>query len=92
MDFNKGFTQLIKQFLGMVSFLIVLATMAGGHYLFVDRTSQKEAFSQVVAVTGLASPSLSTAFYEPNVLGEEVEHPVSPQMQSLNRMDFVYAE
>ncbi|MDM5271449.1 hypothetical protein PGH07_04600 [Sulfurovum sp. zt1-1] len=92
MDFNKRFTQLIKQFLWMVSFLIVLATLTVSHYLCVDRTSQKEAFSQVVAVTGLASPSFSTAFYEPNVLGEKIEHPVFPQMQSLNRMDFVYAE
>lgn len=83
---------MIKQFIGLAAFLTVVTGMAVGHYLSADKRSQKEAFSDVVAVTGIVSPSLSTAFYEPAFLGEEAEHPASPQMQSLNRMEFVYAE
>lgn len=83
---------MIKQFIGLAAFLTVVTGMAVGHYLSADKISHKEAFSDVVAVTGLVSPSLSTAFYEPAFLGEGAEHPASPQMQSLNRMEFVYAE
>lgn len=83
---------LIKQFITLVGVLSVVTGMILGHYFLLERTSQKELFSNLVAVTGFASPSLSTAFYEPKVLGEKVGHPASPQMQSLNRMDFVYAE
>lgn len=96
MDFNgniyREFAALIKEFFGLVGVLIAVTAMMAGHYLFVERGSQKEAFSEIVTVTGFVSPSLSTAFYEPNVLGEEIEHPASPRMQSLNRMGFVYAE
>lgn len=83
---------MIKQFIGLIALLMVMTGMAVGHYLFMDGRSHKEAFSKVVAVTGLVSPSLSSAFYEPGFLGEDIEHPASPQMPSLNRMDFVYAE
>ncbi|MBD3791166.1 MAG: hypothetical protein IE918_03290 [Campylobacterales bacterium] len=83
---------MIRQFIGLAALLMVVTGMAAGHYLSADGRSHKKAFSDVVAVTGLVSPSLSTAFYEPAFLGEEVEHPASPQMQSLNRMEFVYAE
>jgi hypothetical protein len=83
---------MIKQFIGSAALLMLVTGMAVGHYLSADKRSHREAFSDVVAVTGIVSPSLSTAFYEPAFLGEKVEHPASPQMQSLNRMEFVYAE
>jgi len=83
---------MMKQFFVAATLLLLLTGLAVGHYLFEDKRSHKEAFLAVVAVTGIVSPSLSTAFYEPAFLGEKVEHPVSMQMQSLNRMEFVYAE
>ncbi|MFT7879917.1 MAG: hypothetical protein ABXS91_05915 [Sulfurimonas sp.] len=60
---------MIKQFLGVVGILVAVTGMIAGHYLFVDRASEKEAFAEIVTVTGFISPSLSTAFYEPNILG-----------------------
>ncbi len=43
------------------------------------------------ALVHFSSPALSVAYYEPRVLFfEEAENPAYPQMQAINKMDFVY--
>lgn len=82
---------MVKQFSGLTSLLIVLTGLTIGHYLMFERDVQIEQLSRAIGLTGLSSPSLSTTFYEPRLLGEKVIHPAYPQMQNIDRMDFVYA-
>lgn len=68
--------------------------MAGGvsmHYLLRPLDSENTMIS-LVKLTGLVSPSLSVAYYEPRILFfDEVINPAYPQMQPINKMDLVYA-
>ena len=64
-----------------------------GHYWYYDRTTPQTRLDEVVALTQIVSPALSVSFYEPRVfLYENASNPAYPQMQPINRMDFVYAE
>jgi multisubunit Na+/H+ antiporter MnhB subunit len=61
------------------------------HYMTYDESGQKSRLSNLVGVTGLSSLSLSVAYYEPRVpLFDEPINPAYPQMQPIDRMDFVY--
>jgi len=47
----------------------------------------------VTKVTKLSSPSLSVAYYEPRLFCyDEDSNPAYPQMQTMNKMDLVYAK
>ena len=63
------------------------------HYLTHDGIVSKNIMRSVVKVTKLSPPSLSVAYYDPRVLFyEEILNPAYPQMQTINKMDFVYAQ
>jgi len=63
------------------------------HYITYDSSASQKMLSHIVNVTKLSSPSLSVAYYEPRVLfRDEVVNPVYPQMQIMNKMDFVYGK
>lgn len=84
---------MIKEFSILVSMVLLLAGFVLVHYLTYSGTSSKEMLSSVAKVTKLSSPSLSVAYYEPRVLFyDEVSNPAYPQMQTINKMDLVYAK
>lgn len=84
---------MIKQFLLLILFLVFVVSGIATHYVTYDNTTQKEKLSAIASITKLSSPSLSVAYYEPRILLHEVaQNPAYPQMQTMNRMDLVYAE
>jgi len=84
---------LIKEFTILVSMVLLLAGFVLVHYVTHNGISSKEMLSSVTKVTKLSSPTLSVAYYEPRVLSyEEVLNPAYPQMQTMNKMDLVYAK
>ena len=83
----------VKPFFVLVSLLVVLIGGISIHYLVYNNDAQKELLASVTKVTKLSSPSLSVAYYEPRVLSyEEALNPAYPQMQTMNKMDLVYAQ
>jgi len=84
---------LIKEFSILVSVMIVLTGFISLHYVTHHGTKQKEMLNNVAKVTAFSSPSLSAAYYEPRVLFfEDAANPAYPQMQTINKMDLVYAQ
>lgn len=84
---------MIKEFSILVSMVLLLAGFVLVHYLTHNGISSKEMLSSVTKVTKLSSPSLSVAYYEPRVLFyDEASNPAYPQMQTINKMDLVYAK
>ena len=84
---------MIKEFTILVSMVLLLAGFVLVHYVTHNGISSKEMLSSVTKVTKLSSPTLSVAYYEPRVLSyEEVLNPAYPQMQTMNKMDLVYAK
>jgi len=73
--------------------MLSLAGFVLVHYVTHNAISSQEMLSAVTKVTNLSSPSLSVAYYEPRVLFyEEALNPAYPQMQTMNKMDLVYAQ
>jgi hypothetical protein len=84
---------LIKEFFIVVSMILLLAGFVLVHYVIHNGISAQAMLSSVTKVTKLSSPSLSVAYYEPRVLFyEEALNPAYPQMQTMNKMDLVYAQ
>ena len=84
---------MVKQFFISVSMLLFMIGAIALHYITFDTQTAHAKLSEIVAITKLPSPSLSVAFYEPRVfLLEQARHPAYPQMQVINKMDFVYAQ
>ena len=83
---------MIKLFIYIFTSLIMVAGMVCIHYLRYSDDSEKN-LQKITALTGITSPVLSVAYYEPRVLlYDETINPAYPQMQPINRMDFVYAK
>ena len=82
---------MIKPFFALVMLLVLSVIFMAGHYLSYDREVSQEANQKITALTQFSIPSLSVAYYEPRVLFyETASNPAYPQMQPINRMDFVY--
>jgi len=82
---------MIKPFFVLVMLLILSATLVVGHYLSYNRQMLQEEDQKITALTQFSTPSLSVAYYEPRILFyESASNPANPQMQPINRMDFVY--
>ncbi len=63
------------------------------HYISYDGSTSQKMLQDLSRVTNISSPSLSVAYYEPRILFyEHRDNPAYPQMQPLNRMDFIYAD
>jgi len=70
----------------LVSFIFI-------HYLTHNGISSQERLKSIAKVTKLSSPSLSVAYYEPRLFCyDEDSNPAYPQMQTMNKMDLVYAK
>ena len=82
---------MIKPFLIVLLVLLLSVVCLAGHYFAYNRVLSQEANQKISALTHLSSPVLSVAYYEPRILFYEVaSNPAYPQMQAINRMDFVY--
>jgi len=84
---------MIKPFFALVMLLALSVGLVTVHYLHFDRKTPKEALQKISAITNFSSPALSASYYEPRILFyETASNPAYPQMQALNRMDFVYGK
>ena len=73
--------------------LMVLVGVVVWHYRHYKREPIEGALQQITRLTQFVSPALGVSYYEPRVLlYEKTSNPAYPQMQQLNRMDFVYEE
>ncbi len=62
------------------------------HYSMFDHDMEQKQLSIVSRVTKFSSPALSVAYYEPRILlYDAAVNPAYPQMQTINKMDMVYA-
>jgi len=82
---------MVKTFFTGILLLLLSVSLAGVHLWYGGAELTQETLSDVTGVTGFSAPSLSVAYYEPRVLlYDEISNPAYPQMQPMNRMDFVY--
>ena len=80
-----------RAFLTLVALLMLLTGVAVGHYWLYDRVTPLKKLEQIAALTQIGSPVLSVTYAEPRVLlYEAASNPAYPQLQPINRMDFVY--
>jgi len=81
----------IKSFYLLVSFMGILCAGMFLHYMTFDAKKEISELNAIVAISGISSPSLSVAFYEPRILLYGMEqNPAYPEMEPIDRMDFVY--
>jgi len=73
-----------------IGLLIMLTAIPVFHYNHLQCAVNDEKLSALVVLTGFSAPSLSSAYYESRLLNETVIHPAYPQMQIIDRTDFVY--
>jgi len=73
---------------------MLLATgFISGHYLTHSSVSGRGMPESVTKVTNFSSPAMSVTYYEPRILFyETASNPAYPQMQTINKMDLVYAQ
>jgi hypothetical protein len=64
-----------------------------GHFLLFDRSAVLAKQRALVEVTGLDSPALSVAWFEPRLRRFEASlDPAYPELLPTDRLDFVYGE
>ena len=74
-------------------FLLALTLAAFGHYLLTDREGLQRSIDGVAALTGLASPALGVAWYEPRLRRFEAAfNPAYPELLPPERQGFVYGD
>ena len=83
----------MKRF-GLVA--IVLTVLVGGmavHHISYDRAAARERVSAVASAARLGRISLGAAWYEGRMMAPDLAapNPAYPEMESINRGDFVYA-
>ena len=84
---------MLKQFQLLILIMGVLLLVVFVHYRTFNYAMEKKQLSAVSSVTKFSAPSLSVAYYEPRILlYDAVVNPAYPQMQTINKMDLVYAE
>lgn len=86
---NKN-EKLVREFLLLIGIVSTGVVMVFLHYFTYDRETRYNQLGAITTLTSISSPSLSTSFYEPRLLGENIMHPAYPQMQPIDRMRFVY--
>ena len=76
----------------LLSLSLLLGTMLT-HYILTDRTTPNKALSQLVAVTGLDTPALGSAWYAPRLLSRQSQarNPAYPELAPIVRSEYVYA-
>ncbi len=83
---------MVKPFYLASSLLLLIIISIGVHYALCDRKDVTGGINTVVGITRITSPSLSVAYYERRIQRYDKANNIAyPEMISLNRMDFVYA-
>jgi len=83
---------MVKPFYLASSLLLLIIISIGVHYALSDRKGITDRVNAVAGMTQITSPSLSVAYYERRIQRyDKANNIVYPEMMSLNRMDFVYA-
>ncbi len=83
---------MIKEFIMSASIILLMMSFVFIHYLLNNFNSSMSSLESIVTITNFSSPSLSVSYYEPRVLlHENMLNPAYPQMQTINKMDFIYA-
>lgn len=84
---------MVREFTILVVLLLVSLAVILSHYLLYERSDRDNKSLAIARVIKHSAPSLSVAYYEPRVLyTEPATNPAYPQMQSIDKMDFVYAK
>ena len=84
---------MIRAFYVSVGVLLLLLAGVLLHYLLTDRSGLQERIERTVAVTGLASPALHAAWYEPRLRRFEASlNPATPELLSPERQNFLYGD
>jgi hypothetical protein len=82
-----------REFYLLSALLLFLVTAVALHATLKRADGVEEEVRKLVRVTNLSSLSLSAAWYEPRLRqSERPVNPAYPEMPSLGRMDFVYAQ
>ena len=82
---------MIKPFFVSIGLLVMLVGMLSIHYLYSNDDTLQKILQNISSITQVSSASLSVVYYEQRVLFyETATNPAYPQMQPINRMDFVY--
>ena len=75
----------------LFSLLCLLVVVAIGHYLSYNRANHT--IEDTSSLSGLSSFSWSVGYAEPRIRGYRImQNPAYPQMQAINKMDFIYAQ
>ncbi len=83
---------MIKEFSILVSAVLLLASFVLVHYVLNSFNSSNSTLESIVKITNFSSPSLSVSYYEPRILlYDKMLNPAYPQIQTINKMDFIYA-
>jgi len=84
---------MIKSFLILLSLLCVLVVITIGHYLSYDREAVEHRIEDISSLSKLSSLSWSVGYHEPRIQGHKRDKNLAyPQMQAINKMDFIYAQ
>ncbi len=82
---------MLKPFFMLVVVLVLSVMAVIVDYIVYDKEAYKDANRDITSLTNFSTPSLSVAYYEPRVLFyESASNPAYPQMQPINKMDFIY--
>ena len=82
---------MVRQFTGLFFGLMVLVLGMAFHYFAADREVPYRKMADIATLTGIVSPVLSAAYYEPRLLKfDEAANPAYPEMPAINHYDFVY--
>lgn len=83
---------MVREFYILLALLLISLTVISTHSLYTRSKSHDKSLI-ITRLTNISAPSLSVAYYEPRVLySEQASNPAYPQMQSIERMSFVYAK
>ena len=83
---------MIREFSIFFALLLISLAVITTHYLY-ERSHLHGTSLIITRLTNISAPSLSVSYYEPRVLySEQASNPAYPQMQSIDRMDFIYAD
>jgi len=79
---------MIRPFLTLVLVLTAGIAVAGAHYMY---SPKNDMVSDIAIATGMVSPVLSVAYYEPRILLiEHASNPAYPLLPPIDRLDFIY--
>jgi len=82
---------MLRPFAFLALFLLLLITSTLSHYILYNEVVKTKKILSIVNLTKLSSPAFSSAFYEPRKLfSSDISNPAYPQMQTINKMDFIY--